>query len=110
MRKLLFSAALIFGAGVFAVSGADQAQAVSGTNFSKAPGAVLDGSLAEPVAYFLHRKWYKGCYRPYWCKYKYGYKYKGCWYGSCYHKKHYGMYKKYHHYKHHHHHHHFKKH
>jgi len=99
MRKLFFVIAVLFGAGAMTATASNQALAAGGTNFSKAPGyEALYGSQAKPVAYFMHRKWYNGCYRPYWCANKYGHHYKSCWYGSCYVQKHYNMYQKHHHY------------
>lgn len=101
MRKFLFAAAVTLSAGAMTLSTTDKAAAAGAPNLSRIPAAETPaGPMAEPVAYFMYRKYHRGCYRPYWCTYKYGGHYKKCYWGRCYyHKRYYHMYKKHHYYK-----------
>ena len=100
MRKLIFAGAILFGALAWVAGTAGTAQAAGAPNLSQVPASQsLLPFKAEPVAYYRYRKWHKGCYRPYWCKYKRHGHFKSCYWGACYaHKRHHHMYQKGHHY------------
>jgi len=94
MRKLrlaMMALAIIIAGGMTATTGA---QADLAASQSKIPNIQsLVGSGVESVAYRISTKYYNGCYRYYYCKYRkwicgpYGYNchwdYSGCYYGSC---------------------------
>lgn len=88
--RLTIMAFILAVAGSLSVASVSQADFAA--NQSRIPGA-LAGSGVQSVAYNTGTKWYNGCNRYYYCKYRkwvcgaYGYnchwEYSGCYYGSC---------------------------